>query len=290
MLGLAVVPSIALFVGMYFLPETPRWLISKGREDRAREVLAETRDDAAVDDEIRDIKEIEEAESGGVGLREVFAPWVRPALIVAVGLAVFQQLIGINTIIYFAPTTLTNVGYGASGAIYANIVIGVVNVAATVLAVRLVDRVGRKPLLLAGLAGMVTSLTVLGLSNLLMAKPDSPGDPLAIVTLACLAGFIVSFAATWGPVVWVMLPEVLPLNVRGSAMGVAIFLHWGANFAVAQTFPILLDKFEAGPVFLGYAVIGMIAAVFVVKMVEGTKGRSLEEIETDLQDDAVAPA
>ncbi len=204
----------------------------------------------------------------------------------AIGLAVFQQLIGINTIIYFAPTTLTNVGYGDSGAIYANVVIGVLNVAATVLAVRLVDRVGRKPMLLAGLAGMVTSLTVLGLSNLLMAEPNSPGDPLAIITLACLGGFIVSFAATWGPVVWVMLPEVLPLSVRGSAMGVAIFLHWGANFLVAQTFPILLDRFEAGPVFLGYAVMGMIAAAFVTTKVKETKGRSLEEIESELADQA----
>lgn len=290
MLGLAVVPSIALFAGMWTMPETPRWLLSRGREDRAREVLAQTRSDGEVDQEIAEIKKVEEAESGAASLREVFAPWVRPALLVAIGLAVFQQLVGINTIIYFAPTTLSNVGFGDSGAIYANLVIGVLNVAATVAAVRVVDRLGRKPLLLAGLAGMVLSLAILGLSNILMAKPDSAGDPLAIVTLACLAGFIVSFAATWGPVVWVMLPEVLPLSVRGSAMGVAIFLHWGANFLVAQSFPILLDKFEAGPVFLGYAVIGCIAAVFVTTKVEETKGRSLEEIEGDLRDEAAATA
>jgi sugar porter (SP) family MFS transporter len=290
MLGLAVVPSVALFAGMWGMPETPRWLIRRGQEDRAREVLAETRSDEEVDEVVKEIKEVEEAESGGAGLREVFAPWVRPALVVAVGLAVFQQLVGINTIIYFAPTTLSKVGFGDSGAIYANVAIGVLNVAATIAAVRVVDRVGRKPLLLIGLVGMVTSLTVLGLSNILMAEPNSAGDPLAIVTLACLGGFIVSFAATWGPVVWVMLPEVLPLSVRGSAMGVAIFLHWGANFAVAQSFPVLIDKFEAGPVFLGYAVIGTIAALFVITKVEETKGRSLEEIEGDLQEEAPAPA
>ena len=290
MLGLAVIPSVALFVGMWTMPETPRWLIRRGREDDAREVLAQTREESEIDEEIKEIREVEEAESGGAGLRAAFAPWVRPALVVAVGLAVFQQLVGINTIIYFAPTTLTNVGFGDTGAIYANLVIGVLNVAATVVAIRLVDRVGRKPLLLAGLAGMVLSLTVLGLSNLLMAEPNSAGDPLALVTLACLGGFIVSFAATWGPVVWVMLPEVLPLSVRGSAMGVAIFLHWAANFLVAQTFPILLNEFEAGPVFLGYAVIGVIAAVFVTTKVEETKGRSLEEIEETLQEEAPSPA
>ena len=132
---------------------------------------------------------------------------------------------------------------------------------------------------------MVLSLTVLGLSSLLLTKPKSPGDPAAIITLACLAGFIVSFAATWGPVVWVMLPEILPLNVRGTAMGVAIFLHWGANFLVAQTFPLLLAGFGPGPVFLGYAAIGMLAFAFVSFFVTETKGRSLEEIESDLHDD-----
>ena len=188
---------------------------------------------------------------------------MRPALIVAIGLAVFQQFIGINTIIYYAPTTLTNVGYDDEAAIYANLVIGVVNVVMTIIAIRIVDRVGRKPMLLGGLVGMVTSLTVLGVSLLLLAEPKSPGDPAAIITLLCLAAFIASFAATWGPVVWVMLPEVLPLSIRGTAMGVAIFLHWLANFIVSQSFPLLLEGFGPGPVFLGYACIGVLAFIFV---------------------------
>jgi MFS family permease len=159
----------------------------------------------------------------------------------------------------------------------------------TIVAIRLVDRVGRKPMLRFGLVGMVTSLAVLGLSSLLLADPKSPGDSAAIITLLCLAGFIVSFAATWGPVVWVMLPEVLPLKVRGTAMGVAVFGQWAANLAVAQTFPLMLSAFGPGPVFLGYAVVGAIAFVFVQRFVTETKGRSLEEIEADLQDDH-APA
>ena len=198
------------------------------------------------------------------------------------GSPIFQQLIGINTIIYYAPTTLTSVGYGPESAIYANLVIGVLNVGMTVLAIRLIDRVGRKPMLLTGLIGMVLSLFVLGISSEVLAEPDSAGDPAAIVTLLCLAGFIVSFAATWGPVVWVMLPEVLPLSIRGTAMGVAIFLHWGANFLVSQTFPIMLDAWGAGPVFIGYGVIGVIAFLFVRAKVPETKGRSLEEIEAAL--------
>jgi MFS family permease len=227
---------------------------------------------------------VEEQEEGG--LSELTASWVRPALVVAIGLAVFQQIIGINTIIYYAPTTLTNVGYGAAAAIYANLIIGVVNVAMTFVAIWIIDRVGRKPLLLAGLVGMVASLTVLGLSTLLLSEPSSPTDAVAVITLLCLAGFIISFAATWGPTVWVMLPEVLPLRIRGTAMGVAIFLHWIANFIVSQTFPSLLASLGPGPVFLGYAVVGVVAFIFVRAFVTETKGRSLEEIEADLQQKA----
>ena len=286
MLGLAVIPSVVLLIGMYFMPETPRWLVSRDRDDEARDVLRRTRDDEAAERELREIKEVESDEEGG--LSELRSSWVRPALIVAIGLAVFQQVIGINTIIYYAPTTLTNVGYSAASAIYANVGIGVLNVLMTLLAIRLIDRVGRKPLLLGGLVGMVLTLTVLGLSSLLLPQPTNPSDPGAIITLVCLAVFIASFAATWGPTVWVMLPEVLPLKIRGSAMGAAIFLHWGANFIVSQTFPLLLATIGAGVTFLGYALIGVAAFFFVRSLVTETKGRSLEQIESDLRKKSIA--
>jgi MFS transporter, SP family, sugar:H+ symporter len=293
MLGLAAVPSLILLLGMMSMPETPRFLVRTGEEEEAHEVLEEVRSDdrreEAPERKIEEIREVEEQEQEG-GLRLMKARWVRPALIVAIGLAVFQQFIGINTIIYYAPTTLTSVGYGPESAIYANLAIGTLNVALTVVAIRIIDRVGRKPMLLGGLIGMVASLTVLGVSSELLAEPNSAGDPAAVITLVCLAGFIVSFAATWGPVVWVMLPEVLPLSVRGTAMGVAVCLHWGANFLVSQSFPVMLDSWGAGPVFLGYAVIGVLAFVFVKTLVPETKGRSLEEIEAALQRKSERPA
>jgi sugar porter (SP) family MFS transporter len=283
MLGLAAVPSVILLVGMIFMPETPRHLVRVGEEDAARDVLEDMPGDERPEERVEEIRAVEQ-QASGTGLRAVFGEkWLRPALVVAIGLAVFQQLVGINTIIYYAPTTLTDVGFGKESAIYANLIIGTVNVAMTIIAIRIVDRVGRKPMLLAGVGGMVTSLLVLGISLSVLAKPDQPSDPAAIITLVCLGTFIASFAATWGPVVWVLLPEVLPLSVRGTAMGVAIFLHWGANFAVAQTFPILLSAFGPGPVFLGYAAMGVLAGLFVKTLVTETKGRSLEEIENDLQ-------
>jgi MFS transporter, SP family, sugar:H+ symporter len=283
MFALAVVPSALLFFGMLFMPETPRWLVSKDREEEAREVLRRTRDEVAVEAEINDIKRVESQEEGG--LRELLAPWVRPALLVGMGLAIFQQIVGINTIIYYAPTTLTNVGFGDSAAILANAGIGVINVTMTLVAIRFIDRAGRKPLLLAGAAGMALGLAVLGLTSLLLPAPTGVG-PVGIITLACLALFIAAFAVSWGPIVWVMLGEIFPLKVRGSAMAVATVLLWGANFVVSLTFPVLLDALGLGWLFVGYALIGVAALFFVRSFVTETKGRSLEEIEADLHERA----
>ena len=284
MLGLAAVPSLALLIGMLFMPETPRYLVHVGEEETAADVLEDLPGDERPQERIEEIREIDQAEEGGTGLAALLrAKWIRPALLVAVGLAVFQQLVGINTIIYYAPTTLTNVGFSKTSAIYANLIIGVINVALTVLAIWLIDRVGRKPLLYGGIAGMVASLVVLGVGLSVLATPHHPGDPAAVLTLVCLATFIASFAATWGPVVWVMIPQVLPLSVRGTAMGIAVFGNWAANFAVSQTFPPLLSSLGPGPVFLGYAALGLCGGLFVKKFVAETKGRSLEDIEAELQ-------
>lgn len=284
MLGLAAIPSVVLLVGMLFMPETPRFLVHAGEADTAHDVLEDLPGDEPPSERIEEIREVEQHEETAGGLTGLLkAKWVRPALLVAIGLAVFQQFVGINTIIYYAPTTLTNVGFAKTSAIYANLIIGVINVGMTIFAIRMIDRWGRKPLLFAGVTGMVASLLVLGISLSVLPTPHHPGDPAAIITLVCLATFIASFAATWGPVVWVMLPEVLPLSVRGTAMGVAVFGNWGANFLVSQTFPPLVSGLGPGPVFLGYAGLGILAAVFVKLFVAETKGRSLEEIEADLQ-------
>ncbi len=283
MIGLAVVPSALLFLGMLFMPETPRWLVSKDREEEAREVLRRTRDEVAVEAEMNDIKRVESQEEGGLG--ELLASWVRPALLVGMGLAIFQQIIGINTIVYYAPTTLTNVGFGNSAAILANAGIGVINVTMTLVAIRFIDRVGRKPLLLVGAAGMALSLGILGLTSLLLPEPSGVGL-VGIVTLVCLALFIAAFAVSWGPIVWVMLGEIFPLKVRGSAMAVATVLLWSANFVVSLSFPVLLEALGLGWLFLGYALIGLVALLFVRYFVTETKGRSLEKIESDLRERA----
>lgn len=278
MLGLAVVPSVILLVGMAFMPESPRWLLMNNQEGKAKSILGRIRSESSVDEEIKDIMETEKEDKGG--LKELFHPWVRPALIAGLGLAFLQQFIGTNTIIYYAPTTFTNVGLGNSAALLGTIGIGTVNVLMTLVAIRVIDKVGRKRLLMFGNIGMVLSLMVLSFVNLFFASSGAA----AWTTVICLGLFIVIFAVSWGPVVWVIFPEIFPRHVRGIGAGLStLFLHSG-NLLVTLTFPVLLQAMGVSYLFLGYAVIGVLACLFVYFKVPETKGKSLEEIEETLRE------
>ena len=279
-LGLAFIPAVVLFVGMYFLPETPRWLVSKNREEEAKRVLRRTRSEEEVDNELQEIRHVEEEEEQQAGIGELLSPWVRPILVVGVGLAIFQQLVGINTVIYYAPTIIKSTGLENSVSILATIGIGIVNVAMTVVAILIVDRVGRKPLLLVGIAGMTVSLLILGWAFL----TTSFQGIISWVTLGALMLYIGSFAVSFGPLLWVMLPEIFPLKVRGAGTGVSALSNWGANFIVAQAFLPLVALIGRTAVFWIIAGICVVAAAFIYFVVPETKGRSLEEIEADLRE------
>jgi len=279
MFGLAVIPAAALFIGMYFMPETPRWLVSHGQLDVARQVLGRTRGEERIEEEIEGIQEAERRAREQAGWGELVKAWIRPALIVGLGLAILQQFVGINTIIYYAPTTLTKLGLGDSASILAQVGIGVVNVLFTFVAIRTLDTIGRKKLLLAGSVGMTASLAVLGFLTLAVGIK---GGAIGIITIICLAVYIASFAATWGPTVWVMLPEIYPLRVRGPAEGLATWGNWASNFVVSLTFPSMLAGLGQGPSMLMFAGMGVISFLFVLALVPETKGKTLEEIEEEL--------
>ncbi|WP_047865537.1 sugar porter family MFS transporter [Rubrobacter aplysinae] len=281
-LGLALIPAVVLFVGMYFLPETPRWLVSKNREEEARRVLSHSRSSEEVEREIGEIRAVEQEEEDQVGYRELFAPWVRPMIVVGVGLAVFQQLVGINTVIYYAPTIIQSTGLENVASVLSTIGIGVVNVLMTVVAILIVDRVGRKPLLLVGLAGMVVSLLVIGGAFLL---PGLSGI-ISWVTLVGLMLYVASFAVSFGPLLWVMLPEIFPVRARGAGTGLSSLSNWGANFVVAQAFLPLVAITGRTTVFWGLGVICVLAGLFIYFVVPETRGRSLEDIESDLREGA----
>jgi sugar porter (SP) family MFS transporter len=282
MFAVAVVPALILGIGMFTLPESPRWLVKNGKLDKARSVLLLSRVEAGVETEMQQMEEIEriERQQAQVGYKELLAPWIRPALIVGVGLAIFQQITGINTVIYYAPTILEKVGFSAGGAIAATALgVGAVNVGFTILAVYIVDRVGRRPLLLIGLIGMIVSLGLLGVVFSLGATSGAAG----LLATICLALYIASFAISLGPIFWLMISEIYPLNMRGSAMSIAALCNWGSNFIVALIFPVLLATFGGAGSFWLFAVLGIVAWIFVYFMVPETKGRTLEEIEADLR-------
>jgi sugar porter (SP) family MFS transporter len=282
MFAVAVVPALILGIGMFTLPESPRWLVKNGKLDKARSVLLLSRVEADVETEMQQMEEIEriERQQAQVGYKELLAPWIRPALIVGVGLAIFQQITGINTVIYYAPTILEKVGFSAGGAIAATALgVGAVNVGFTILAVYIVDRVGRRPLLLIGLIGMIVSLGLLGVVFSLGATSGAAG----LLATICLALYIASFAISLGPIFWLMISEIYPLNMRGSAMSIAALCNWGSNFIVALIFPVLLATFGGAGSFWLFAVLGIVAWIFVYFMVPETKGRTLEEIEADLR-------
>lgn len=274
MLVLAAIPALILGIGMISLPDTPRWLVSKNQKDQATKVLKRIRNSADVDKEMDEIQESLKKQKGG--RTELFNPLVKPALIIGVALAIFQQVTGINTVIYYAPKIFQFAGIvSSSSAIFSTLLVGVVNVLFTIVAISLLDRVGRRPLLLVGLAGMVASLTLLGFSFYL----SSLFGLLGSLATAGLMIYVASFAIGLGPVFWLLISEIYPLRVRGIAMSVASEANWGSNLIIALTFLTLVQLLGRYGTFWLYAAVGVGALIFCYKLVPETKGRTLEEIE-----------
>ena len=284
MLGLAVVPAAMLGLGMLFLPETPRYLVSRHLPERARAVLRRIRSEASVEGELNEIIAVEEQERReSRGWDELLQPWVRPMLLVGVGLAVFSQITGINTIIYFAPSTFQATGFGASASILATAGVGVVLVVGTILAIMVIDRLGRRSMLLIAFAGMGVSLGLMGLAYLL---PNLSGV-VGWLAIACVTVYIAFFSFGLGAVIWVVVSEIYPLTVRGSGMAMATTGHWVANFVVSLTYLSLIQAIGETFTLWLYAVMCVGAFLFCYFLVPETKGRSLEEIEEDLREKAI---
>lgn len=282
MLGFGAVPAAILGIGMYFLPESPRWLVEHGRIDEAREVLSQTRTHEALNKEIEEIRETSQQESGS-SFSDLLDPWVRPALTVGIFLAILQQVTGINTVLYYAPTILQNIGLDSIASLFGTMGIGAVNVIFTVVALLYVDRIGRRRLLLIGSAGMTIMLGILGLGFYLPGLSGSVG----YITLGSMILYVAFFAIGLGPVFWLLISEIYPLHIRGTAEGVASFFNWAANFAVSLTFLSLMEQIGRAPSFWILGIFGLITFVFTYYRVPETMGRSIEEIETDLRESAI---
>ena len=285
MFALAVIPGVALAIGFLVMPESARWLLKMGRRDDARASLVKVDGPDVADAELATLEaDLEvEAREGVAGWGEVFSPGLRRALWVGIGLAVFQQVTGINAIIYYANEIFAEAGFTtaeqqAKATLYA---VGATNVLATFVAVAWVDRFGRRPLLFTGLVGMAVSLAAVGLSfAALENQPDGEATTVGgIVTVLALVVFIASFAFSMGPIVWTLISEIYPNRVRGRAIAVATAVNWFAAFIVAQFFLSIVDAIGESTTFFIFSAFCVITYVFVWRYVPETKGRSLEEIQ-----------
>lgn len=277
MFGLAVIPAVLLFIGMAFQDESPHWLIRKGRIDEARRVLAKVR---PPDDVEREIHDVESLDIGKSRLRDLFQPSLRKVILVGVILAALQQVTGINTIIYYLPTLLKAAGFGSGSSLLANVGNGIVNVGLTILAMLLIDRVGRRPLLIGGLCGMAVGLFTVAV-DFVVGGSHLHGAG-AVVALVALFFYTGSFAIGLGPVFWLLISEIYPVDVRGQAMSLATMANWGANFIVTISFLTLLEAIHGFGTFFLFSFLALFAVVYCVLRIPETKGKSLEQIEREL--------
>ena len=279
MLGLGVVPAVGLLLGTSILPRSPRWVIASGDAEKGRAILYRLRRmEHVVETEFKQIVDTLQHETGR--FRAILSKQMRPCLCIAVGLAIFQQITGINTILYYAPTIFQIAGFKqASNAILASIWIGVFFFLFTALALPMIDRWGRKPLLYLGIGVMMGSMFLL---SHVFAHPIQPGTHAMVLAIASLVAYIVGFAISLGPIAWLLIAEVFPLRMRGIGSSVATGANWGANWLVAITFLTLIQLLGPSKTFAMYGTVCLFNLFFVYAYVPETKGCSLETIEMNL--------
>jgi SP family galactose:H+ symporter-like MFS transporter len=275
MFGLAAVPSIGLVIGMWLLPDSPRWLISKSKVEQARKILARARTSSDVGPEITEIQKSMKQQGVG-GMKGLFEPSLRMPMIVGLGLAVFQQITGINTVIYYAPTIFKFAGITATGpAILAGAGLTMVMWVFHVLAIFLMDRVGRRPLLLVGVAGQIIGLAILGAA---FQFPQLASFK-SYVAIGGLVTYVACFAFGLGPIFWLLISEIYPLKIRGAAMSAVTVTNWALNLVVAVSFLTLVGVLGQAGTFWLYGAIAVGAWIFFYLLVPETKGKTLEQIE-----------
>jgi len=282
MLSVAIVPAVALFVGMFFLPDSPRWYAVRGRLDETRRVLGLSRDPAEAAEEFNIIAEHAKRdvnEDKGAAMRDLRAfPWMRRLLWIGCGLATVQQATGINTVNYYAPTILESTGVGESAALILTITVGLTSIVGTVLGIYLLGLRNRRPLLLTGFTGVAAGHAALALSFLL---PESAfRSYLILIAMLMVVFFVQTFIGT---LVWLLLSEIFPMTIRGFAMGIAVFVLWTVNAAISFAFPPLVGALGATLTFGLFALINVGSFFFVAKFAPETRGRTLEELEDDFR-------
>ncbi|WP_405468533.1 sugar porter family MFS transporter [Streptomyces canus] len=282
MLVIATVPAVVLWFGMLVMPESPRWLASQTRFNEALEVLKQVRSRQRAEAELAEVsalavKEEEQRLGGWQDMKST--PWIRKLMFVGFGIAIVQQITGVNTIMYYGTQILTDAGFAADSALTANIANGVISVLATFVGIWLLGRVPRRPMLMTGQTGTTAALLLIGVFSLVLPS----GDARAYAVLAMTVTFLAFQQGAISPVTWLMLSEIFPMRMRGFGMGVAAVVLWLTNFVIGLVFPSLVSGIGISNTFFLFVVAGVFSIVFVKRCVPETKGRTLETLEAELR-------
>ncbi|MBA2815035.1 sugar porter family MFS transporter [Candidatus Pantoea persica] len=282
MLAVATLPAVLLFFGMLFMPDTPRWYAMKGRLAEARRVLERTRARQDVEWELTEIEEtLSEEQQQRPSLRELRKPWLFKLFLIGMGIAVIQQLTGVNTIMYYAPTMLKTVGMDDSASLFATIANGAISVLMTFVGIWLLGKIGRRTMTMLGQFGCTACLVFIDAVTFFMPETLN-GEPDMLRSYMVLLGMLMFLSFQQGalsPVTWLLLSEIFPTRLRGIFMGGAVFAMWIANFLISLMFPVLLASVGLVGAFFIFALVGIVGAIFVIKCVPETRNRSLEQIE-----------
>jgi SP family sugar:H+ symporter-like MFS transporter len=286
MFWIELIPASAFLIALLFIPESPRFLVVNGKKDVARDVLVRL---YGQQEGMAKLEEIDASLAADHHRPRLSDLWdgargrLRPIVWVGIGLATFQQLVGINVVFYYGAVLWQSVGFSENDALLINVVSGALSIGACLLAIALIDRLGRKPLLRIGSVGMTVSLGLAAVA-FSTATLDEAGqltlsDSMGVLALIAANVYVMFFNFSWGPVMWVMLGEMFPNQIRGSGLAVAGFFQWTSNFAITMTFPILLSSVGLAAAYGFYTLCAAISLVFVVKFVHETKGKELEQME-----------
>ena len=285
MFWMEIGPAAVFFLALFFIPESPRYLVASGRKDRAKAVLTRLYGGAFATQKVDEIDRTLAADHHRPKLSDLLeSPGrkVRKIVWVGIGLAIFQQLVGINVVFYYGAVLWQAVGFSENDALLINVLSGALSIGACIVTVMLVDRIGRKPLLLFGSIGMAITLGAMAIAFSTSVQTTGDlvlSDNMGLLALVSANLYVMIFNMTWGPVMWVMLGEMFPNQIRGSGLAVAGLAQWGANFVITMTFPIFLATIGLLGAYGLYAAFAAISAVFVHRMVHETRGLELEEMK-----------